>query len=493
MELVGISFIIAILLFLGFVCISLRKRIKKLKKNNAEAYAHLCDEHDKIFAEIEQLKSQNLINVTEDKKLSNFIEILRLADINNIKIDMMESVYGRFNGVEEQISLIKESLFQYSIVTDRIKKRCVVENARAIIQNSSGTLVIGSRRLFIITGIISLINAMAIIDQLEHKQENHLLIYTNSFTDSFVAINEKILLDNYFSSIQFAEGIEEVEFFFDKAILSLFDEVYITYQFIMEKYRNNFSKLYLIEEGISSYCEFSPEFTKKIEAVILNCYFDKMSYLSKNSVPVIRQSRECTLRVIDRIIEKNSIDFSYLKKDNQVLMLSQYIFENILTPQEIVDFYSKHIDKLLMRGFSILFKSHPRVEDTIIYLLKEKYEKNARFSIFDASINWPVELIVSQLNLVAIVASMSGGALTCSHLFGIPCFGFGARMMNIKNDSTNRSYINLYASIFMKILPHISLLENMDMMAYSTEEEKRRNILSVFTQYISAVESLCKK
>ncbi|MBE7702742.1 MAG: hypothetical protein E7Z89_01695 [Cyanobacteria bacterium SIG28] len=291
------------------------------------------------------------------------------------------------------------------------------------------------RRLFITTGLISLINAMAIIKDLDNTNyQNFLIISSANISEDFKKYNEQLLLDNYFKSFAFVdyEIINSLSKHFNQ-----FEEIYTTAQPVYN-FWNNYSNINLIEEGISSYYSYEEINYANVQKIYLSNYFDKITYFDSDNIDkVVRLDKNIIKNVISDIRQKNNLDFKYLKKENQVLLLSQYVYQDIMSDDEVVMFYKKHIDKLIKNGYSVLFKSHPRVHDTITNRLVEIYKENSMFSFFPPEIKYPVELIIEDLDLKAIVTSASGGAINCSHLFDIPCYGFGANLIRQNHSFEN--------------------------------------------------------
>ena len=308
------------------------------------------------------------------------------------------------------------------------------------------------KRLFITTGLISLINSMAIIDQLSQQQnnsddyKNDLIIYTAALNDNFIYINKKLLIDNYFKDVKFAENIN---------ITENYDEIYSTAQPIFN-FWNNYCNINLFEEGISSYYSFDEINYNNICTIYLSNYFGKIKYQNSRDInKVIEIKRECVLNIINKIRAKNNLDFSDFRKKNLVLCLSQYVYQDFMSDEEVTLFYKKHIDALLKNDYSVLFKSHPRVNDTITECLNREYENNPRVEFMPIYNNYPAELMIPDLDLKAIVTSVSGGAISCSHLFNISCYGFGAELVRSKHPMDN---IKNYTNVFLEYIPHIRKL-----------------------------------
>ena len=315
------------------------------------------------------------------------------------------------------------------------------------------------RRLFLTTGNISLINSQAIIKGLPGEfAQNFLVIHSSKPDQDFFEYNSKLILDGIFDYFSFAneESTERNIFFVDdNSFLDLFDEIYVTSQ---PGYVNIFhhKTIYIIEEGISSYFLFDNMVLGNIKNLFLSNFLGKLFHHEKACLEkTIVLEKEKIKQIIFEIRSKNDLNYSFLKRKNQVLVLSQYIYNDIMNDEEVVLFYKENIDVLLKIGYSVLFKSHPRVYSRIIRYMSELYRDNPDFLVFPENVKYPVELIMPDLDCEAVLSSMSGGALNCAHLFDIPYYGFGAkRLMNHPNE-----YIERYKALFLEHVPHISEID----------------------------------
>ena len=312
--------------------------------------------------------------------------------------------------------------------------------------------------LFITTGFISTINAMSIIEQKNLKNENNILIvYSSYISDISKEYNQKLLLNEYFKQIFYADNFskdENIKFIEDKDFLNKFDAIYTTAQPAYQIYDKH-NNINLFEEGISSYFPYECIDYNNVSKIYLSNYSNKISYYDKQYIDKVEPLDKNILKdIIKRIQVKNNMDFTYLYKDNQILLLSQYIYNDFMDLDKVVHFYATHIDKLLSNGYNVLFKSHPRVDDTVLPKLEEYYKNNEKFNVIPKDIKYPIELMVSQINPKFTVTTVSGGAFSCEHIYGIKCYGFGSKLAQqhpLENIKRN-------ANVFLENLPHVSEL-----------------------------------
>jgi len=314
-------------------------------------------------------------------------------------------------------------------------------------------------RLFIDTGLISLINTMSIIKNLDNKNyDNYLLIYSETVSEEFRKFCSKLIDKKYFKKIFFidAESLDtSYRYLKNSGFLRRFESVYTSAQPWLTIWQRH-TNINLIEEGVSSYIIFEDMDYSNVQNIYTSNYLKNHIFLPPYEHQSLLQIEKNNIKkTIQEIRKRNKIDYSFLKSENQVLMLSQYLYSNFMSIEEQFEFYKKHIDKLLESGFSILFKTHPRVNDKLVLKLESAYKNNSKFKIFPENIKYPVELIIDDLDLRALVTSMSGGAFNCTYLFGIPSYGFGAKLALEKHWSKN---IKTYAKVFLENMPHISEL-----------------------------------
>lgn len=318
------------------------------------------------------------------------------------------------------------------------------------------------QRLFVSTGFISLINAMSIIEDDSSEFENHLIIYTSRTSDIFKNANKKLVLDNIFKTVNFADDLsfdENIKFIEDERFLKSFNEIYTTAQNSYDIW-NKHNCINLIEEGISSYFSFENINYSNIKNIYLSNYFNKIFYLDKSQENKVRiLDKNLIKNIINKIKLQNDLNFKEFQSENLVLFLSQYIYQDFMSNEEVTNFYIKHIDTLINNNYTVLFKSHPRVNDVITENLAKYYKNNPKFKFFDAKIKYPVELMIEDLNLKAIVTSMSGGAINCSHLFDIPCYGIGAKLIKDNHPFEN---VRRYADVFINNIEHLKELNRIE-------------------------------
>lgn len=392
---------------------------------------------DKLFS----IKNENYRKVISILGLKLKFKKNKIKELENcIKLQGI-----RLDNLYQQIDCLKQTMEDIS--NAQIKKN-IFDNIKLNTFNKN--------RLIITTGLISLINIMAILSSKENDDyDNHLIIYSAQISNFFQKYNCKIILSGYFQSITFVDEMN-LKYINDESFICKFDEIYsVAHSSLKQFYVDNIS---LFEEGISSYFPCDEIDYSKVKNIYLSNYCGTVGYTDKTqSNKIIPIDKAMVKNVIKKVIQKNNLDFSYLKNENQILFLSQYIFQDFMTDEEVIALYKKHIDRLLDNGFSVLYKSHPRVNDTITNKIAEVYSNNTKFQFVPVEIKWPIELIILTLNIKAIVVSMSGAGFSCAHIFDIPCYGFGANIIKNNHPLTT---VRKYSDMYLGYIKHDSLLIN---------------------------------
>lgn len=277
--------------------------------------------------------------------------------------------------------------------------------------------------LFITTGLISLLNTMAIIKQ-ENLKNNYLIVYSAILTDSFKKVSQKIILKNFFERVIYLDNIG-FDAFIKKIDLNCFDNLFIANQPQFNFYQQH-SHINLIEEGIGSYFDFGNLSVKGLKNIYLSNFLDKVYYDNIHLIPFVKKiKKENQLAIIKEIRRKKHINFPCLNRKNQILLMHHYTLKDIMNEEECLRFYITEIDALIQKGYNILFKPHPRVDSLFLKGLNNYYKNRKSFKFFPLKINYPIEILIPDIKPVALLSCMSGSGLSCSHLYDIPSYEFG--------------------------------------------------------------------
>lgn len=285
------------------------------------------------------------------------------------------------------------------------------------------------KRLFISTGLISLINCLYIIKN--SSDDNHyddtLEIFSYNTDNEFFQFQQELALKNHnFSQINFSTDLNACYNHYSE---TSFNDIYMTGQpHIINKFAlRRFCSKHIIEEGIGSYHNFHNVDYNSISSIFLLNYFDKFHFIDLPShIESINIEKQNYLNFLKKI----NITQDIRLKNNSVLILGCGFLNDIISEKEIVNLYAKHINKLEKAGYNVVFKPHPREKNTITPILKKKF-KNLQIILS----RLPIELI--PLKVQAIMSPGSGSLITYAYLYDIPAYDFFPEKLTSKFSSGN--------------------------------------------------------
>ena len=181
-----------------------------------------------------------------------------------------------------------------------------------------------------------------------------------------------------------------------------------------------------------------------IEKIYLNQL--EQGLLQFEDFNVITIQKKSLLKIINRCavnIDIDSVDFC--NDNKEIFLITSYVISDVLSLDESVTFYRGVIDFIKSKGYSVVCKSHPRIDDEINKRLQKLYSNDKSVSFITNS-RIPVEIMINRTKPVATVCSMSWAGLYCQFLFDIPTYGCGADIvLKHHKDETIRKM----ASFFM--------------------------------------------
>ena len=279
-----------------------------------------------------------------------------------------------------------------------------------------------TRRLFMTSGNLSLINTLAIINQfnLNENSENNILVWSHVASDEFIEITKKISelteIKKYYSFCNVS--LMDLLNYFILAKSAVFDEIYLPncrYMFEIAKIIFPYSKYFIIEEGICTQFKHKNIDYSKIEKFIFNKYLDKIDLASASQDDLKKLcfiDKKNFLQIGQKIAELYPLDLKLNKEDKNVILCATIGGLGILTFEEIAEYQNKIADKLIEKGYTVIFKPHPR--DTIEYKEREK------FKILKTKI--PLEVYDLEDKCLAVVSLFSSASCQMYHFNKIPGF-----------------------------------------------------------------------
>ena len=340
------------------------------------------------------------------------------------------------------------------------------------------------KRLFVTTGNISLVNSLAIINEIGDfdKYDDTLIIGTGKGTEEFFKKQLEIAkLHNF-------KIVNEIRLF--PAAIAVLHNIYA----VDEVYALNHplfnttvlplfpcADLIFIDEGAGSLINHDCEKFKNLKKFKTHNYKDKVDFvgLKDKSIVNFESVDVKEFRKISDILSKQSpIEFPSNSEDKYILYCG-VCWENVgITQQEYIELQTTMLNEILDAGYKILYKPHPR--DNEYY----GFDKNPNV-IFLTS-KYPIELY--NLDIVAILSINSTASLSYPHYWDVPGFCnipektiFGAKA-DIAQNNIIRYIVKEYSLDYKYLL-------NFDVKNLSKNELKKQ-IKNFYDEYLNKKEKL---
>lgn len=249
-----------------------------------------------------------------------------------------------------------------AILKAKIKK--FKQENKKYIKNNSKT---PTKRLFLTTGNLSLLNALATIKQINKKCEDTLFIHSYITSDNFHETNIRISQIHNFKEIHtHYKKIDLREYFIENNLYE-FDEIYFTnlYQYILlanQLYKN--AKLFLIDEGCVSRLMRAKIFNyNKIKKMYFTNYSQKIDHWNlkrKNINKIIEIDNQIFKEVSKEYSKIFPVNFNTEPEKKTVLFCGSYYEITKLKYEEYIKIQNETIEKLINLGYTVYFKPHPR-------------------------------------------------------------------------------------------------------------------------------------
>jgi hypothetical protein len=331
------------------------------------------------------------------------------------------------------------------------------------------------RRLFITSGGISLITLLAIRQKAgcDDMYEDFLVILGTSPNNYNFILDNKSVADLYnfketyiymqkISSYRFISfgpaEIDEVYVFMNLYFYSCFQKIY------------PYSRILLFDEGPVESISYPVYNYSQIRKVIVHNYLGKIDFFlwhSTSQKPIIEFVDESVFsNVLFNVREKLNIKLEIENEDEKyILVCGPGGADKTLLKNGVV---SNVINKLIQKGYKILFKKHPR--DTSNY----QFTSDVEFM----NTTYPIELY--DLNVVAAVNFSGSLGITLPYFNKIAVF---SRI--VTNKRINEPWLTgLMQFIINQYVVPINVLLNFDHEKYSVSES-RKKLFELFMKYIN--------
>ena len=334
------------------------------------------------------------------------------------------------------------------------------------------------RRLIITTGNISLINAIAVLNQLskkdsETKYEDYLYIWTINKNPEFRSTCDKIASLYPFKKIyHYEDSIKRQSKAFSnkyhvsgviKDFLKL--NLYKTDDIIATNVVQNLkpikelypqTKFYLIDESAYGRCpKCNLKYYKNVINFIMPKYLDKIDYLDFTpdlSNKFIDLDKQEFLNVSEKCVKMFPINIESNPEDKIIIFCGTWGNIGGYNSTYVHNLEMQLVEKLCKQGYKILFKPHPR--DIT------EYQENELFKIFRSRL--PLECYHFE-NVVATVSLISYSSLQSYYYNNIPGFVY-----YFENDI----YSNVSSALIKEYTPNLKELLKIDINNMTLKEVK---------------------
>ena len=101
-------------------------------------------------------------------------------------------------------------------------------------------------------------------------------------------------------------------------------------------------------------------------------------------------------------------------------------------------FYCDIINKLFAKGYSVLWKDHPKNPRPFFNNSADVRNFNGSIQVLKAETIWPVETIAGDLSVVGSLSAVSTASFNLQLIYGIPAFSFAAQAETLMNSDDHR-------------------------------------------------------
>lgn len=302
------------------------------------------------------------------------------------------------------------------------------------------------KRLFITTGLISLVNVLAIID--ETQEEDDLIIISFNQNKNFVDTSTQIAKLHNFKNIKFfkkeKELIKEVSF-------QTYDQIYCATLTRLYPYLKKHPNWNLFEEG-PGYAITDLSKCKNLKSCFIANYLNKFDIIDKeNKVKHISINKEKFLKISSEILNFMQTP-KKLTTQRNVLFIGHYIYRK-LGDEFALDFYKKYINYFINLGYNVYLKAHPRDKDYILPKLEQEFSNNKFFHILNTSM--PIEIY--DYNFDAVIGAYSGTLVSLPHYRNIPAINL--QLKELYSTDIGLNYKKFFA-IYDEYTPSFDEMEN---------------------------------
>lgn len=322
------------------------------------------------------------------------------------------------------------------------------------------------RRIFLSSGNISLINVLTIIKQFPSENcEDILVIDTVSGKKEFFDINLKAASGHNFKKIILFKSSPDDRIYFEFMKKNIFkiDEIYahvkLDYmRFLQPMFPD--CRFIMFDEGMGSLIEQYHPNNKNITELQTMNYCEKLDRLGFDNIP----SKNLDTRIFKEIAEdlgrKYPFDLEISPDSKTVMFCGAYWNGFNMGKEGFYNYQNGIMQKLLDRGFDVIYKPHPR--DEVDFPLPQ--------GVRITNCLLPLELY--NLDLLAIVSIASTASLHPYHYWKIA--GFCDISEKTIYNKEEISFLDINRKILDLYLPNVSELLNINAKEFSKAELKEK-------------------
>lgn len=376
------------------------------------------------------------------------------------------SVYNEFNNSEKyKVVKILGLKIKCKISFKKYIRKFVVKNDAFLDRAEKDK----TRRLFLTTGNLSLINNITIIKQLATENcEDSLLILSNLVNPKFYDTCKQVAKLHDFKEIYcYNEQEQNLIEYVLKNELTDYDEIYFSnqYQFINVThtlYPN--AKWIITDEGCGGklarlkYCNYD-----NVEKMIMHKYLGKLDFFglqARNWEKIVPLSMSIFKEVCRECEKMYPITLKQTKDDKSVIFCGSWYEVSGLSKDEYMQLQDSIIEHLITNGYKIFFKPHPRDP--------RNYINNQNVTILNTAL--PIECY--DLDVVAIISVASSSPLHMINAYNLP--GFTLSLVDRVNKPFELKWLSaLERKLMADYTPPIEEILSVDARLYTKDELKK--------------------
>ncbi len=309
------------------------------------------------------------------------------------------------------------------------------------------------KRLFITTGLISLINALTVI---ENTEEDTLIILSFSQDEDFCETSLKIASLHKFKKVLFFKKEREI---MNNIHLCDYDEVYSTVMSKLFCFLNKHPAWYIFDEG-AGYAIADLKNFKNLKRCYVTKFLDKFDLVNiPPDIEYLYINKAKFLEISDKVISILG-EQAELPTRRNVLFIGHYIYKK-LGNDSALKYYKQYIDYFMNLGYHVYFKAHPRDKDTLLPHLVSYYKNNEKFCLLKSSL--PVEIY--NYNFDIVIGSYSGTLVSLPYYRNIPAVNLP--MKEIYSTNVGLNYKKFFA-LYEEYIPDFETMK--ECLAYTKNE-----------------------